>query len=178
MSYYKKIICRPLNDNNKRFLLGKNGTAEMMAIGLNPSKANEGKLDPTSRNIEKIANNNGCNGWWLVNLYPLRTANPKKLPIKPDLKLIDQNLNIIMELIQNPKFKISKILCCWGNHVDDHLYLKLQASKILEFIKEKNLILYCLGKTKSGNPFHPSPMSVNSFLGGINQLQISEYQHY
>ena len=57
----------------------------MMAIGLNPSKANEGKLDPTSRNIEKIANNNGCNGWWLVNLYPLRTANPKKLPIKPDL---------------------------------------------------------------------------------------------
>ena len=46
MSYYKKIICRPLNDNNKRFLLGKNGTAQMMAIGLNPSKANEGKLDP------------------------------------------------------------------------------------------------------------------------------------
>ena len=81
MSYYKKIICRPINDNNKRFLLGKNGTVEMMAIGLNPSKANEGKLDPTSRNIEKIANNNGCNGWWLVNLYPLRTSREILSPL-------------------------------------------------------------------------------------------------
>ena len=171
MSYYKKIICRPLNDNNKRFLLGKNGTVEMMAIGLNPSKANEGKLDPTSRNIEKIANNNGCNGWWLVNLYPLRTANPKKLPIKPDLKLIDQNLNVILELIQNPKFKINKILCCWGNHVDDHLYLKLQASKILEFTltfskRSNSSIAFITYSPRHASIKSPSKVT-SSFLKGL-----------
>jgi hypothetical protein len=38
-----KIICNPLNDNKKRFLLGKTGTVELLAIGLNPSKANEEK---------------------------------------------------------------------------------------------------------------------------------------
>ena len=62
------IVCLPLNDPEKRFLLGKKGTAEMLAIGLNPSRADETKLDPTSRNIERIAKNNGCDGWWFVNL--------------------------------------------------------------------------------------------------------------
>jgi hypothetical protein len=41
---YTKIICKPLNDRNKRFLLGNQGKVEMLAIGLNPSKANEEKL--------------------------------------------------------------------------------------------------------------------------------------
>ncbi len=178
MNNSNKIICKPLNDCNKRFLLGKKGRAEMMAIGLNPSKADEIKLDPTSRNIEKIANNNGCDGWWLVNLYPIRTANPSNLPIKPNSKLTEKNIHFILDLLQNPKSKIKMILCCWGNHIDDHFYLKLQASKILEFIKEQNYIIYCLGMTKSGNPFHPSPMSVNVFLGGINRLRISKYLNY
>ena len=92
---YTKIICKPLNDRNKRFLLGKQGKVEMLAIGLNPSKANEEKLDPTSRNIQKIANNNGCDGWWLVNLYPKRTSKPINLPKNPDSMLIQQNLLFI-----------------------------------------------------------------------------------
>ena len=47
----------------------------MLAIGLNPSTANEDNLDPTSRNIQAIAQKNECDGWWLVNLYPKRTLN-------------------------------------------------------------------------------------------------------
>jgi len=175
MNNYNDIICNPLNDRNKRFLLGKKGVNEMMAIGLNPSTASEKKLDPTSRNIQKIARNNDCDGWWLVNLYPIRTSNPNNLPIKPNLMLAKKNFDFISNLLKNPKFKITKVLCCWGNHIDNHLYLKKQALIILEFIREQNLNLYCIGKTKSGNPFHPSPMSVNNHLGGINALGISQY---
>jgi len=172
---YTKIKCKPLNDRNKRFLLGKQGKVELLAIGLNPSKANEEKLDPTSRNIEKIANNNGCDGWWLINLYPKRTSKPINLPKTPDSNLTHQNLIFIKNLLKDPKFKIIKILCCWGNHIDDHLYLKLQAVKILDSIKEYNLSLYCIGNTNSGNPFHPAPMPVNRFLGGIDQIKLIPY---
>ena len=110
MKNYNNIVCNPLNDRNKRFILGKKGDNEMMAIGLNPSIANEKKLDPTSRNIEKIANNNGCDGWWLVNLYPIRTSNPNNLPIKPNLMLAKKNFDFISNFLQNPKFKITKVL--------------------------------------------------------------------
>ena len=48
-----KIVCIPENDKHKRFLLGQHGTRELLAIGLNPSTANEHKL-VTSRNIKAI----------------------------------------------------------------------------------------------------------------------------
>ena len=42
--------------------MGQHGTRELLAIGINPSSANEHKLDPTSRNIKIIANNNDYDG--------------------------------------------------------------------------------------------------------------------
>ena len=79
----KKIICYPLKDKRKRFLLGRNGNSELLVVGLNPSTANESSMDPTSKNIESIANQNGFDGWWLVNLYPGRYPKPQDLPKKP-----------------------------------------------------------------------------------------------
>mgnify|MGYP002051098106 CR=1 FL=1 len=100
---------------------------------------------------------------------------PFNLPKTPNPSLIEQNTLLIENLLKNPKSKISKILCCWGNHVEDHFYLALQAQKILECIRGHGLHLYCIGKTKSGNPFHPAPMAVNRFLGGINHLKLIAY---
>ena len=81
-----KLICIPELDTTKRFLLGQHGKKELLAIGLNPSTANEQRLDPTSRNIKTIAQNNGFDGWWLTNLYPHRTPKPSELPKKDHLK--------------------------------------------------------------------------------------------
>ena len=82
-----KIVCIPENDKHKRFLLGQRGKRELLAIGLNPSSANEHKLDPTSRNIKTIAQNYDYDGWWLTNLYALRTPKPDLLPLKADIKM-------------------------------------------------------------------------------------------
>ena len=50
-----QFVCIPKKDMNIRFLLGQKGNQNLVAIGLNPSKANENKLDPTSKNIKKMA---------------------------------------------------------------------------------------------------------------------------
>lgn len=170
-----KIICQPLKDSGKRFVLGKSGSTELLAICLNPSSANEDKLDPTSRNIQTIAANNGCDGWWLVNLYPKRTSNPKNLPKKINEDLAKQNVDFIKQLLSNDSYSISKVLCCWGNHIEDHQYLKDQAQKIINLVKESGHQSLCIGFTESGNPFHPAPMSINRFLGGINNIKLKEY---
>jgi len=101
------MICNPPDDNNKRFLLGKNGSNEMLATGLNPSTANKDNLDPTSRNIQAIAQNNGCNGWWLVNLNAQRTPKPSNLPKKVNQVIAKENIDFIKELI-NKDSNISK----------------------------------------------------------------------
>ena len=66
MSSHKNIICNPPDDQNKRFLLGKKGGNEMLAIGLNPSTANEDNLDPTSRNIQAISSSVSSDIWNFV----------------------------------------------------------------------------------------------------------------
>ena len=166
------IECIPNNDTQKRFLLGEGGRKELLAIGLNPSTANEITLDPTSRNIQTIAKNNDCDGWWLVNLYPLRTSNPKKLPKIADKELIEKNQKFIEQLFSNPKYNIHKVLCCWGNSIENHLYLEEQARIIKNKIVKK---LYSIGKTMNGNPYHPAPMTVNRYLGGINNVKLIKY---
>ena len=169
------IICQPLNDSDKRFMLGKSGAKELLAIGLNPSTANEDKLDPTSRNIQTIAANNGCDGWWLVNLYARRTSKPKNLPKKINKDLANQNVDFIKQLLNNDSYSISKVLCCWGNHIEDHAYLQDQAYKIINLAKASGYSCQCIGITRLGNPYHPSPMAINRFLGGINNIILKEY---
>ena len=48
-----QFVCIPKKDMNIRLLLGQKGNQNLVAIGLNPSKADENKLDPTSKNIKK-----------------------------------------------------------------------------------------------------------------------------
>lgn len=177
MRCQSNIVCEPLNDKTKRFVLGKAGNKELLAIGLNPSTANEDKLDPTSRNIQTIARNNGCDGWWLVNLYPKRTSKPMNLPKKINKALAKQNVDFIKELLHSDSYSISKVLCCWGNHIEDHKYLQNQAEKIISLVNESGHKIQCIGLTGFGNPFHPAPMTVNTTLGGIDNITLEEFKN-
>ena len=168
----RKIICEPLNDRNKRFLLGKQGQSTLLAIGLNPSTANEEKLDPTSRNIERIAQRLDCDGWWLVNLYPRRTSKPSKLPKRKNTVLADENIAFIQAILQDTSYNIHQVLCCWGNHVEKYPYLQQQAQRILQLLDNLNISPQCIGLTSKKHPFHPAPMTVNLFLGGIEQVRL------
>ena len=173
----KKIICYPLKDKRKRFLLGRNGNSELLAVGLNPSTANESSMDPTTKNIESIANQNGFDGWWLVNLYPGRYPKPIDLPKKPKKNYLKQNLTIIDKIIQSEEFRIKNVLICWGNNVNNRSYLKDQMKIILKMFEGSKFSLSCIGITKLGNPIHPSPLSINRFLGGLNQIKLKEFKH-
>ena len=76
------FICLPENNPDLRYLLAKKGKNNLLVVGLNPSTADEANLDPTSKNIDRIARKNGYDGWLLVNLYPVRKSNPADLPLK------------------------------------------------------------------------------------------------
>ena len=169
------ITCIPEKDSSKRFLIGKSGHKELLAIGLNPSTANEYNLDPTSRNIEIIAEKNGCDGWWLVNLFPKRTSKPANLPKRNNTSLSDKNIAFINDLLHDKNYNFSKVICCWGNHINDYPYLKVQAQKITNLIAKSGHKCHCIGLTSSGNPYHPAPMPVNRFLGGINNVTLKEF---
>ena len=176
MVYNNKIICIPKNDSHQRFLLGQCGRRELLAIGLNPSTANEHKIDPTSRNIKIIANNNGYDGWWLTNIYPLRTPKPHLLPLKADIKLGKENIDFIKNMLNDKSFNTFAVLLCWGNNIDRLNYLKEYATELLNYLDEINMNCLCIRLTAKKNPFHPAHMGVNRFLGGINNIKLQPYK--
>ena len=65
-----------LGDDTARFMLGEVGENPIICFGINPSTANDEKDDPTISKIRKIASENNCDGWIMLNLYPQRATNP------------------------------------------------------------------------------------------------------
>ena len=44
----------------------------------------------------------------------------------------------------------------------------------MNLLENERQIIYCLGKTRLGNPLHPSPMVINRFLGGLGELKLKK----
>jgi len=151
-----------------------NSEHQYFALSSALTNANKDNLDPTSKNIQAIAQNNGCDGWWLINLYPKRTSKPSKLVKTVNQVIAKENIDFIRELINNGN-NISKILFCWGNRINDHSYLKKQANQIIATVKKLDLKPLFLWKTLTGNPLYPAPMVVNRFFGGVNNIALEKH---
>ena len=81
-------------DDKARFILGQSGANPIICFGINPSTANDMKDDPTILKIKKIASENDCDGWIMLNLYPQRATNPNDMHTKADNDLNIKNYNI------------------------------------------------------------------------------------
>ena len=76
-----------IGDDKVRLILGEVGTNTIICFGINPSTANDIKDDPTISKIRKIASENNCDGWIMLNLYPQRATNPNDMHTKADSDL-------------------------------------------------------------------------------------------
>ena len=63
-------------DNKYRYILGKPGRSNLVCVGVNPSRAKPGDLDPTMVQLKNRAAVNGYDGFIMVNLWPERSTDP------------------------------------------------------------------------------------------------------
>jgi hypothetical protein len=110
-------------------------------IGLNPSTADETKMDNTMRRIKNFAKSWGCGGFEMLNLFGLRSTDPKALythsdPIGPGN---DRAIRLTVRAC-------SYVVCCWGVHgvIDSRSAQVLWA--ISKTISKSRV--YCLGLTQ------------------------------
>jgi len=83
-------------------------------IGLNPSTADEGNLDPTLRRIRGFTSDWGFDGFVMLNLFAFRATDPTVMKAEPEPVGAD-NDRIIDEATQG-----IPVVFCWGKH-GDHL---------------------------------------------------------
>jgi len=117
-------------------------------IMLNPSTADENKLDPTVTRCMKFAIRNGNGGFHVVNLFALISTDPKALLDHPD-PVGPLNGRYISRLAR--EYPNGEVVVAWGAHKA----ACERAEKVLKLLRKHRDKLYCLGKTKNGSPKHP-----------------------
>ena len=92
--YYEPHTYQPY-----RYVLGRVGRRPLVCIGINPSTAQPGALDPTLKSVERLANANGFDSWIMFNVYPQRATNPNDMDKTPDRTLCDENLRWLQAVL-------------------------------------------------------------------------------
>jgi len=113
-------------------------------IGLNPSTADEHRLDPTLRRIRAYSAAWGYAYFVMLNLFAWRATDPARMkaagdPVGPD------NDRWIMRWSS----RVDRVMLAWGEH-GAHLG---RDRAVLDLLGGDNI--FCLGRNASGQPKHP-----------------------
>ena len=140
-------------DRSKRF---------MVVVGLNPSIAGVEKDDQTIRRVRHFAKREGCGGLHMVNLVTFIATQPRDMWAQLGgfgEKIVLQHsshLDCAMRMG-------GKILAAWGAFKGEEVL----RAKFLERYHDKEI--WCLGRTKSGAPRHPSRLPNNQPIERFTQ---------
>jgi hypothetical protein len=142
------------DDEQYRYLLWRmfsdvpRGEARMLCwTMLNPSSADHEKNDPTVERCEKRARRWGYNGLYVVNLFPLRSTDPRALRKHSAPRGSPYGTKVIIEAALGSKMTI----CAWGGHGS---FLG-RGEEVLEQLRFHGIKLYALKVNSKGVPAHP-----------------------
>jgi len=134
-----------------RYLLWRSWDEERPAANflmLNPSTADEVKLDPSCTRARDYALRWGFGGLLVTNLFAWRATDPEEMKAARD-PVGRGNDRAILRAAREAAI----VVCAWGNH-GSHLERAVQVRRILNGIP-----LHALHMNGSGEPAHPLYLS-------------------
>jgi hypothetical protein len=133
-------------DRNYRYLLWRKAliskSSSLLILGLNPSKADDTRDDPTIRRCTGFARQLGFGDLYVANLFAYCATHPKGVFSAKDPVGGDTD-----SWISSVASQVDTVLIAWGNH-------GLWRRRDVEVLKlVKNPVTF--GLTKRGAPLHP-----------------------
>jgi hypothetical protein len=115
-------------------------------VMLNPSTADEEKLDPTCTRARNYAEAWGYGALIVTNVFALRSTDPRALaraedPVGPG------NDRVILRAAR----EAALVVCAWGNHAA----LAGRGAKVAALLRRAGVPLHALRITGVGEPSHP-----------------------
>jgi hypothetical protein len=132
-----------------RYLLWRRWDAAKPAANflmLNPSTADELKLDPTCSRARDYAERWGYGALVVTNIFSWRATDPAAMKAVAD-PVGPENDAAIVQAARTA----SLIVCAWGNH-GAHLE---RSARVVALLKDARVRLYALRVNGSGEPAHP-----------------------
>jgi hypothetical protein len=113
---------------------------------LNPSTADELKLDPTCARARDYAERWGYGALMVTNIFAFRNTDPDQMKAAKDPVGPSNDAAIVRAAKES-----AIVVCAWGNH---GAYLD-RSSQVRKLLKGKNIRLHALRLNASGEPAHP-----------------------
>ena len=113
---------------------------------LNPSTADELKLDPSCTRARNYAERWGYGGLIVTNIFGWRATDPKVMRSVKD-PIGRGNDAAILRAAREAKL----VVCAWGNH-GEHLG---RGNEVLKILREQKVSLHLLRQNAEGQPCHP-----------------------
>ena len=146
--YYEPHTYQPY-----RYVLGRVGTHPLVCIGINPSTAQPGALDPTLKSVERLAAANGFDSWIMFNVYPQRATDPNDMDRVPDRALCDENLRWLKAVLAQTE---PTMWAAWGTLIEKRDYLPGLMREMVALTREREIPWVTFGRrSKKGHPHHP-----------------------
>jgi len=113
---------------------------------LNPSTADEVKLDPSCTRARRYAERWGFGGVLVTNIFGWRATDPEEMKEARDPVGRGNDAAILRAARE-----AGVVVCAWGNH-GAHLG---RAAKVAEMLKAEKIALHVLRVNGAGEPAHP-----------------------
>lgn len=113
---------------------------------LNPSTADEFRLDPSCTRARVYAERWGFGALIVTNLFGWRATDPREMRTAPE-PIGRANDRAILRAAREAKL----VVCAWGNH-GAHLE---RSAGVLELLRTAGVDLHALRVTGAGEPAHP-----------------------
>ena len=147
-----------------RYILGTRGQKPLICIGINPSTARPGDLDPTLQSVERVARNNGFDSFIMFNVYAQRATNPDHMDKAFNRALHEENMNAFRWVLSRSGEEPG-IWAAWGTIVEKRDYLKTCLADMTAIGDAFHAKWYQAGKpSKKGHPHHPLYLRKDSKL--------------
>ena len=144
-----------------RYILGTRGTKPLICIGINPSTARPGDLDPTLKSVERIAKNNGYDSFIMFNVYAQRATAPDDMEDDCNDALHQENMrafDYILSLSDEPV-----VWAAWGTIIEKRDYLWDCLQHMITIGQQHGAKWVSCGKrSKAGHPHHPLYLKADS----------------
>lgn len=119
-------------------------------IGLNPSTADENKLDNTTTKCVQWAKRDLFGTYVMLNLFAFVSTDPKGLLVADDP--VGELNN---EYIRKTCSLVDTVVFAWGAHRNQHPLVRSQTELVMRIARENCDRIMCLGLTQHGFPKHP-----------------------
>ena len=147
-----------------RYILGTRGDRPLICIGINPSTAEPGNLDPTLKSVERIALGNGFDSFIMFNVYAQRATRPQDMDRSCNPLLHRENM-AAFEYVLAHGGPGPAVWAAWGNIIESRDYLKGCLADMIGVGRRYGAVWYTAGaRSKKGHPHHPLYLKKDSAL--------------